>query len=306
MAATHTSPGASFSAGASSSQAGASSSQAGAGGGAFGAELFDWKSVGGWPTSYVCYLIRVQHGTDAWITERRYSEFHALHAELEKEASLSASSPLRRSSLPPKGLSVSLPTRARGLAEYVRILVEDGGCRGHGAVRAFFDIPEREPPISVISIPSTSTAGSGNGYTLYRMCLTLRGETTAYCVDRRYSEFRKLHKVLTSAYNVTGTNPFLSLFPPAKRFGKLDPKVVEERQVALEAYLKFVVLHPVFGTHPDVLEFCGVNAHLLSHSLAAQPDADLAVQISTDELSAYLGVPSVANDALYLSHASDM
>ncbi|TQV94445.1 hypothetical protein V2A60_005488 [Cordyceps javanica] len=97
-------------------------------------------------------------------------------------------------------------------------------------------------PPPEIAIPSTSVSdeGSGKPYTLYN--ITLRLPLRSYVVQKRYSDFSKLHEALLQQ---VGAAPPQLL--PQKHWLKStvsSPNLARERQVGLERYLKTIAESP--------------------------------------------------------------
>ncbi|KNC55295.1 uncharacterized protein AMSG_10937 [Thecamonas trahens ATCC 50062] len=242
---------------------------------------------------------------------RPYSAFYALNEELKAKYGAVTVGGLDSEGgtgdllqmLPPKALSPKVGVRARALARYVQLMMAAPGLAATDEVLSFFDVPDCDPPIAVVSIPTTVDASN---HTLYNVVVRLNGPgAIAYGVRRRFSEFKALNTALTAAYNKTATNPFLNAFPPSKMFGKMAPSLVRERQAALEAYLKYVILHPVYGAHPKVISFCCVNAHRHAQSInRGEPLYDDATAVTPSELAAYVGLEAARSFSLS-SHGSD-
>ncbi len=90
-------------------------------------------------------------------------------------------------------------------------------------------------PPPEIAIPSTSISdeGSGKPYTLYN--ITLRLPLRSYVVQKRYSDFSKLHEALLQQVGEAPPQPL-----PQKNWLKStvnSPDLTRKRQVALERYL---------------------------------------------------------------------
>lgn len=97
-------------------------------------------------------------------------------------------------------------------------------------------------PPPEIAIPSTSTSdeGSSKPYTLYN--ITLRLPLRSYVVQKRYSDFARLHATLV---DVVGSPPPVAL--PGKHWIKStvkSPDLARERQVVLERYLRTIAETP--------------------------------------------------------------
>lgn len=97
-------------------------------------------------------------------------------------------------------------------------------------------------PPPEIAIPSTSVSdeGSGKQYTLYN--ITLRLPLRSYVVQKRYSDFSKLHEALLQQVGALPPQPM-----PQKHWLRStvrSPELTRERQVALECYLKTIAESP--------------------------------------------------------------
>lgn len=97
-------------------------------------------------------------------------------------------------------------------------------------------------PPPEIAIPSTSISdeGSGKPYTLFN--ITLRLPLRSYVVQKRYSDFNKLHEALQQQ---VGSTPPQQL--PPKHWLKStvnSPDLTRQRQVGLERYLKTIAESP--------------------------------------------------------------
>ncbi|OAQ97535.1 hypothetical protein LLEC1_03612 [Akanthomyces lecanii] len=97
-------------------------------------------------------------------------------------------------------------------------------------------------PPPEIAIPSTSISddGSGKPYTLFN--ITLRLPLRSYVVQKRYSDFNKLHEALQQQ---VGEAPPQQL--PPKHWLKStvnSPDLTRQRQVGLERYLKTIAESP--------------------------------------------------------------
>ncbi|XP_045216727.1 sorting nexin-24-like isoform X2 [Mercenaria mercenaria] len=87
-----------------------------------------------------------------------------------------------------------------------------------------------------VSIPSyQKVEGNGDSYTAYRVDVFQSG--SYHTLHKRYSEFEELHKQLKKII-VTPE------FPP-KKVLKFNQKIVEQRRVALEAYLQVKKCPPI-------------------------------------------------------------
>lgn len=97
-------------------------------------------------------------------------------------------------------------------------------------------------PPPEIAIPSTSITdeSSGKPYTLYN--ITLRLPLRSFVVQKRYSDFSKLHETLVEVVGVPPPQPM-----PAKNWLKStvkSPDLTRDRQVSLERYLKAIAESP--------------------------------------------------------------
>lgn len=98
-------------------------------------------------------------------------------------------------------------------------------------------------PPPEIAIPSTSITDEGSGnkpYTLYN--ITLRLPLRSFVVQKRYSDFSKLHETLVEVVGVPPPQPM-----PAKNWLKStvkSPDLTRDRQVGLERYLKAIAESP--------------------------------------------------------------
>ncbi|KJZ76495.1 hypothetical protein HIM_04224 [Hirsutella minnesotensis 3608] len=97
-------------------------------------------------------------------------------------------------------------------------------------------------PPPEIAIPSTSVSdeGSSKPYTLYN--ITLRLPLRSYVVQKRYSEFAKLHATLIEQVGAPPPEPL-----PAKHWLKSTVKSADfarQRQVGLEKYLRTIAETP--------------------------------------------------------------
>ncbi|KAJ6779365.1 hypothetical protein PWT90_04030 [Aphanocladium album] len=97
-------------------------------------------------------------------------------------------------------------------------------------------------PPPEIAIPSTSISdeGSGKPYTLYN--ITLRLPLRSFVVQKRYSDFNKLHETLLQQVGASPPQPL-----PQKHWLKStvnSPDLTRERQVGLERYLKTIAESP--------------------------------------------------------------
>ncbi|ATY60883.1 SNARE complex subunit (Vam7), putative [Cordyceps militaris CM01] len=97
-------------------------------------------------------------------------------------------------------------------------------------------------PPPEIAIPSTSISdeGSGKPYTLYN--ITLRLPLRSFVVQKRYSDFGKLHETLLQQVGSAPPQPL-----PQKHWLKstvTSPDLARERQVGLERYLKTIAESP--------------------------------------------------------------
>ena len=82
-----------------------------------------------------------------------------------------------------------------------------------------------------ILIPSSQQKQCKNGrYTAYNIEIYLSGK--CYKVDRRYSEFYDLHRILKKNYHLLPSN-----LPP-KKVNNLNKKLIEQRRTSLEKYLQ--------------------------------------------------------------------
>lgn len=97
-------------------------------------------------------------------------------------------------------------------------------------------------PPPEIAIPSTSVSdeGASKPYTLYN--ITLRLPLRSFVVQKRYSDFAKLHATLTEQAGLPPPEPL-----PAKHWLKStvnSPELTNERKVGLERYLKSIAESP--------------------------------------------------------------
>jgi regulator of vacuolar morphogenesis len=97
-------------------------------------------------------------------------------------------------------------------------------------------------PPPEIGIPSTSVSGEGTSkpFTLYN--ITLRLPLRSYVVQKRYSDFSKLHATLTEQIGSPPPEPL-----PGKHWLKStvnSPDLTRERQAGLERYLKAIAESP--------------------------------------------------------------
>ena len=97
-------------------------------------------------------------------------------------------------------------------------------------------------PPPEIAIPSTSVSGEGASkpFTLYN--ITLRLPLRSFVVQKRYSDFAKLHATLTEQVGSPPPEPL-----PGKHWLKStvsSPQLTKDRQVGLEKYLKAIAESP--------------------------------------------------------------
>lgn len=98
-------------------------------------------------------------------------------------------------------------------------------------------------PPPEIGIPSTSTGGGADGskpFTLYN--ITLRLPLRSYVVQKRYSDFSRLHATLTGQVGAPPPEPL-----PGKHWLKStvnSPELTRQRQTGLERYLKAIAESP--------------------------------------------------------------
>lgn len=104
-----------------------------------------------------------------------------------------------------------------------------------------------------ITIPCTEFIEDG-GYTLYAISVHLGVEVWA--VRRRYSEFEKLQGQLVKSVA-------LPPFPAKKWFGSNSPSVIEQRRLALAAYLAAAVTSSECCSDPALLAFLQMGAFRL-------------------------------------------
>lgn len=82
-----------------------------------------------------------------------------------------------------------------------------------------------------ILIPSSHTVQCKNGrYTVYNIEIHLA--TRCHRIDRRYSEFHELHRVLKKSFQYV-----LPSLPP-KKVNNLNKKLIEQRRTGLQQYLQ--------------------------------------------------------------------
>ncbi|ESO09425.1 hypothetical protein HELRODRAFT_73826 [Helobdella robusta] len=99
-------------------------------------------------------------------------------------------------------------------------------------------------------IPAAFLQGSSKGpYHVYQIYIKIRNEE--WIIYRRYTDFFELHHSLKKYFQIVKQFNF----PPKKTFGKMDPKLVEDRRKGLEDYLRKVLfmLHencPQFANSP--------------------------------------------------------
>ncbi|XP_023246427.1 sorting nexin-24-like isoform X1 [Copidosoma floridanum] len=94
-----------------------------------------------------------------------------------------------------------------------------------------------------------TNVSSGKPYYVYTIELLDLTDQTKYIIEKRYSEFSSLHNVLKKNYQ---TAPF-----PPKRVRNSNPKVLEQRRVALEIYIQTMLKFT--NTKQQVLNFLGVD-----------------------------------------------
>ncbi|KAF4119298.1 regulator of vacuolar morphogenesis [Geosmithia morbida] len=97
-------------------------------------------------------------------------------------------------------------------------------------------------PPPEIGIPSTSVGriGSSKPFTLYN--ITLRLPLRSYVVQKRYSDFSRLHATLTEQVGAPPPEPL-----PGKHWLKstvTSPQLAEQRRVGLERYLRVIAESP--------------------------------------------------------------
>lgn len=102
-------------------------------------------------------------------------------------------------------------------------------------------------------------------------------------VIRRFSEFDTVFKAIAA----TKPDPPLPPLPEKRIFGNKDPKFVEERRKALEAFTNEVVRRHALSCRPDFLHLMGFSSVQLWFALAAgddeaPPDAVLESVLKTD------------------------
>lgn len=111
----------------------------------------------------------------------------------------------------------------------------------HCNIREGLPILAMAPPPE-IAIPSTSVSdeGSSTPYTLYN--ITLRLPLKSFVVQKRYSDFAKLHNTLTEQVGAPPPEPL-----PGKHWLKStvrSPDLTRDRQVGLEKYLRTIAETP--------------------------------------------------------------
>ncbi|KAK0161977.1 hypothetical protein PV327_008367 [Microctonus hyperodae] len=91
----------------------------------------------------------------------------------------------------------------------------------------------------------------GKPYYVYNIQITESNSCVKYTIERRYSEFNTLHRLLKKKIGTT-----IAAFPP-KRVRNCQPKVLEQRRAALELYVQKMLQLPT--TKQQVLEFLGIE-----------------------------------------------
>ncbi|XP_015112764.1 sorting nexin-24-like isoform X2 [Diachasma alloeum] len=89
----------------------------------------------------------------------------------------------------------------------------------------------------------------GKSFYVYTIQLTDANSGIKYSIERRYSEFNSLHRMLKRDGETAA-------FPP-KRVRSCQPKVLEHRRAALEVYIQKMLQLP--STRQQVLEFLGIE-----------------------------------------------
>ncbi|XP_063995277.1 sorting nexin-24-like isoform X2 [Diachasmimorpha longicaudata] len=89
----------------------------------------------------------------------------------------------------------------------------------------------------------------GKSFYVYTIQLTDANSGIKYSIERRYSEFNSLHRMLKRVGETVA-------FPP-KRVRNSQPKVLEQRRAALEVYIQKMLQLP--STRQQVLEFLGIE-----------------------------------------------
>ncbi|XP_076237478.1 sorting nexin-24 [Calliopsis andreniformis] len=90
----------------------------------------------------------------------------------------------------------------------------------------------------------------GKSYYVYCIEVSESESGSRYFIEKRYSEFSALHRTLKKE------NADIASFPP-KRVRNSQPKVLEQRRVALELYLQKMLR--LSATKQQVLNFLGIE-----------------------------------------------
>jgi len=90
----------------------------------------------------------------------------------------------------------------------------------------------------------TKKANDGERFTAYR--IDVQDGTDSWTLEKRYSEFSKLHKQLAEFTKE------LPPFPPKVLIGKFEEKTVEERRQKLDTYVQGLLKNDKTVQSPDV------------------------------------------------------
>ncbi|DBA03148.1 TPA: hypothetical protein N0F65_003868 [Lagenidium giganteum] len=91
-------------------------------------------------------------------------------------------------------------------------------------------------PKNIPTATSQSPGALGKRYTVYKVQVHYQSGQVVQ-IEKRYSDFRQLHKVLRHKYATVGR----LFFPPKKYFMSLSLHVIEQRREALDHYLNAVL-----------------------------------------------------------------
>ncbi|XP_066598833.1 sorting nexin-24-like [Prorops nasuta] len=103
-----------------------------------------------------------------------------------------------------------------------------------------------------VSITGYRLAEESHGKPYYAYCIEVLEPNSGiqYFIEKRYSEFNSLHRTLKK--EVADIAPF-----PPKRVRNSQPKVLEQRRVALELYIQTMLR--ISATKQQVLNFLGID-----------------------------------------------
>lgn len=121
---------------------------------------------------------------------------------------------------------------------------------------------------SVNGTPSSQSTVIGKRYTLYTVQVHYQNGRID-TIEKRYSHFRQLHKLLRSKYATVGK----LFFPPKKYFMSLSLHVIEQRREALEHYV-----NAILSLRPRPLELL----QFLTQGVYAGGDDDLESDAFSD------------------------